>query len=106
MNWDNTSGGVTTAATTKAPTITYGRASFSCWMVTTPMRTSTITTIGISNVTPKARIMVITKLKYASMSGACVIDFAANPWMKPNPFWNKNKHTNQTPDMNSPLLAT
>jgi hypothetical protein len=28
-----------------------------------PMRTSTITTMGISKVTPKARNMVITKLK-------------------------------------------
>src|SRR5258706_15139142 len=105
MNWDNTSGGVTTAATTKAPTITYGRASFSCWMVTTPMRTSTITTIGISNGTPKARNIVITKLKYASMSGAGVIDFGAKPWMKANTFWNTQKEQNPRPERNSAGLA-
>ena len=52
------------------------------------MRTSTMTAIGISKVTPKARNMVMTKLKYASMSGAGVIDLGAKLWMKANTFWN------------------
>ncbi len=49
-----------------------------------PARTSTITTIGISKATPKAMNIVITKLKYASMSGAGVMLFGANSLMKVN----------------------
>jgi predicted pyridoxine 5'-phosphate oxidase superfamily flavin-nucleotide-binding protein len=77
-------GGVTIAATTNAPTMKYGRASRSFSTVTTPARTRMISTIGISNVTPNARNIVITKLKYASMSGAGVIDFGAKSLMKRN----------------------
>ncbi len=60
-------------------------------MLTRPTRTSTITTIGISKVTPKAMNIVMTKLKYASMSGAGVIDFGAKPWMKAKTFWKTKK---------------
>ena len=90
-SWDSTSGGVTTAAMTKAPTMTYGRASRSFSTLTTPILTSTMTTIGISKVTPKAMNIVITKLKYASMSGAGVIDFGAKPWMNANTLPNTKK---------------
>src|SRR4051794_10230205 len=46
ISCENTSGGVTTAEITNAPTITYGRISFNFLMVTTFMRTSSTTTIG------------------------------------------------------------
>jgi len=75
----------------KAPTITYGRASRSFSTLTRPILTSTMTTIGISKVTPKARNIVITKLKYASMSGAGVIDFGAKLWMNANTLPNTKK---------------
>src|SRR5467141_3666865 len=90
-SWDSTSGGVTTAAMMKAPTMTYGRASCSFSTLTRPILTSTMTTMGISNVTPKARNIVITKLKYASMSGAGVIDFGAKLWMNANTLPNTKK---------------
>src|SRR6267378_4074955 len=74
-----------------AATMTYGRASRSFSTLTRPILTSTMTTIGISNVTPKAMNIVITKLKYASMSGAGVIDFGAKPWMNANTLPNTKK---------------
>ena len=40
--------------------------------------------MGISNATPKAMNMVITKLKYASMSGAGVMLLGAKSLMKVN----------------------
>src|SRR5258706_11744228 len=49
-----TSGGVNIAPTTNAPTITYGRISFSFSMETSPTPTSTTTTTGTSKVTPNA----------------------------------------------------
>ena len=52
--------------------------------LTTPSRTSTTTTIGTSNVMPNAMNIVITKLKYASMSGATVTDFGAISLMTRN----------------------
>ncbi len=58
-----TSGGVTTAATTNAPTITKERISRSFSTEITPVITRTTTTIGTSKVTPKAMNMPRTKLK-------------------------------------------
>ena len=63
MNWLTTSGGVTTAAMINAPTTTYPRASLSFSTVTMPMRTTRTTATGTSKVTPKARNMVMTKLR-------------------------------------------
>src|SRR5437773_10530270 len=63
-----TSGGVNIAPTTNAPTITYGRISFSLSIETTPTRTRTMTTTGTSKVTPNAMKVVSTKERYLSMS--------------------------------------
>ena len=63
-----TSGGVKIAPTTKAPTITYGRIDRSFCSETTPMRTSTTTTTGVSNVMPNAMNIVRTNDRYLSMS--------------------------------------
>ena len=65
---DTTSGGVNTAPTTNAPTITYERIAASFSSVTTRRRTSTITTTGTSNVIPKAMNIVSTNDRYLSMS--------------------------------------
>ncbi len=83
-NCDNTSGGVKIAATINAPTITYGRAFFSFSMLAMPNRTSSTTTIGTSNVRPNAMNRLITKLKYASMSGETETDAGAKPAMNLN----------------------
>ncbi len=53
-------------------------------MVTRPMRTSTITTIGTSNVMPNTRNMVSANDRYCSMSGATVIDLGAQRYTTSN----------------------
>ena len=62
-NCDATSGGVTTAAAMKAPTITYRRTSVNVLIETNPVATNTTTTMGVSNATPKAMNIPKIKLK-------------------------------------------
>ncbi len=63
MSCETTSGGVTTAATMNAPTITNERISRSFSTETMPVITRTTTITGTSNVTPKAMNIPRTKLK-------------------------------------------
>ncbi|MNC89603.1 hypothetical protein D3C83_55660 [compost metagenome] len=55
--------------------------SFSFATVMTPARTSMTWIRGISKVIPNARNIVMTKLRYASISGAGVMAWGAKLWI-------------------------
>src|SRR2546429_2430573 len=101
-----TSGGVNIAPTTNAPTITYGRISFSFSMETTPTRTRTMTTTGTSKVTPNAMKVVSAKERYLSMSVIHATPSGAIDAMNLNTTGNTRKYANAIPTMNSTELAT
>src|SRR5260363_277259 len=63
-----TSGGVTMAATIKAPTTAYGRLFCNFSTVNAPGGTSSTTATGTSNAIPNATHKVNTKLRYWLMS--------------------------------------
>ena len=96
------SGGVTTAATTNAPTMTYGRISFNLANLTKPMRTKTTTTTGTSKVNPKAKKVVIAKLKYLSISVLISAPKGALYWtINAKTEGNTKKYANDMPIKNS-----
>jgi len=75
------SGGVRIAAMMNARTMKYERKLFSFSIETIPSRASTTTAIGTSNAAPNAMNIIITKLRYASMSGIAETLFGAKLWM-------------------------
>ncbi|SKO20027.1 Uncharacterised protein [Mycobacteroides abscessus subsp. massiliense] len=67
------------AATTNAPTITYGRAFLSCSVETMPILASNTTTTGTSNVVPNATNMPKIKDRYLSISVAILTPTGVTP---------------------------
>src|SRR5258705_106089 len=101
-----TSGGVNIAPITNAPTITYGRISFSFSIETTPTRTSTITATGTSKVIPNATKVVSANDRYLSMSVIHATPSGAIDAMNLNTTGNTRKYANDIPITKSAELAT
>ncbi len=106
MTCEITSGGVNIAPMTNAPTITYGRMSFSLSIETTPTRTSTMTATGTSKVTPNATNVVSTNERYLSISVIHATPSGAIDAMNLNTTGNTRKYANDMPTINSSELAT
>jgi len=101
-----TSGGVKIAPTMNAPTMTYGRIDLSFSSETTPIRTSTTTTIGVSKVSPKAMNIVSTNDRYLSMSVIICTPTGVYFAKKPNAIGNTKKYANAIPQAKKNTLET
>ena len=89
ITWLITSGGVRTAAMTKAATIAYFRLLASPSTVTRPALASSRIATGSSKDRPKAKTSRITRPRYSEMRGSTSIDSVSAP----PPIWNDRKNS-------------
>ena len=77
--WLIGSGGVSTAATTKAMTIAHLRFSRSPCEVSSPTRAISVVTTGSWNTRPKEKISVMIRLRYSDTFGSSEICTSPSP---------------------------